>query len=143
MYFRNYGPRKTLWDQWLKSPVSRDPSKGNMVNAPKDCLNLHGRTFTIFIDRCEGNWLSKSFCQWYAKSQDCFVTHWVLMASILFLIETISRNQFTCNYLEKQKVFSEFFAAFLKSNLNFEHLHTKDDSHSWGISKITETEKQG
>ena len=62
MYFRNDGPRKTLLDQCLKSPVSRDPSKSNMVNAPKHCLNLHGRTFTIFIDRCEGNWLSKSFC---------------------------------------------------------------------------------
>ena len=43
----------------------------------------------------------------------------------------------------KQKTFSEFFAAFLKSSLNFEHFQTKDDSHSWGISKITESEKQG
>ena len=43
----------------------------------------------------------------------------------------------------KQKTFSEFFAAFLKSSLNFEHFQKKDDSHSWGISKITESEKQG
>ena len=43
----------------------------------------------------------------------------------------------------KQKTFSEFFCAFLKSSLNFEHFQTKDDSHSWGISKITEFEKQG
>ena len=43
----------------------------------------------------------------------------------------------------KQKIFSEFFCAFLKSNLNFEHFQTKDDSHSWGVSKITESEKQG
>ena len=55
MYIGNYGPRKTLLDQCLKSPVSRDPSKSNMVNAPKHCLNLHGRNFTILIDRCEGN----------------------------------------------------------------------------------------
>ena len=43
----------------------------------------------------------------------------------------------------KQKTFSGFFSAFLKSSLNFEHFQKKDDSHSWGISKITESEKQG
>ena len=43
----------------------------------------------------------------------------------------------------KQKTFSEFFSAFLKSSLNFEHFQKKDDSHSLGISKITESEKQG
>ena len=43
----------------------------------------------------------------------------------------------------KQKTFSEFFCAFLKSSLNFEHFQKKDDSHSWGISKIRESEKQG
>ena len=43
----------------------------------------------------------------------------------------------------KQKTFSELFPAFLKSSLNFEHFQTKDDSHSSGISEITESEKQG
>ena len=43
----------------------------------------------------------------------------------------------------KEKTFSEFFCSFLKSTLNFEHSQKKDDSHSWGISKITESEKQG
>ena len=47
------------------------------------------------------------------------------MASILFLIETIQGNVFRCNYLEKQKTFSDFFSAFLKSSLNFERLKTK------------------
>ena len=43
----------------------------------------------------------------------------------------------------KQKTFSQFFSPFFKSSLNFEHFQKKDDSHSWGISKITESEKQG
>ena len=43
----------------------------------------------------------------------------------------------------KQKSFSHFFASFLKSSLNFEHFQKKDDSHSWGFCKITESEKQG
>ena len=58
-YFPNYGPRKIWSHQCRKSPVSRDPSGSNMVNAPKHCSNLHGRNFTIFIDCCEGNCLSK------------------------------------------------------------------------------------
>ena len=44
---------------------------------------------------------------------------------------------------QKQKTFSQFSCAFLKSSLNFKHFQTKDDSHSWGISKISESEKQG
>ena len=43
----------------------------------------------------------------------------------------------------KQKTFYEYFCAFLKSSLNLEHFPKKDDSHSWGISKIMESEKQG
>ena len=40
MYFRNYGLPKTWLDQCLKSPVSEDPTKSNMVKAPKQCSNL-------------------------------------------------------------------------------------------------------
>ena len=43
----------------------------------------------------------------------------------------------------KQKTFSEFFSAFLKSSLNLEHFQKKDDSHSRSISEIAESEKQG
>ena len=42
----------------------------------------------------------------------------------------------------KQNTFSGFFSAFLKSNLNFQIFHKKDGSHSWVISKITESEEQ-
>ena len=37
MYFRNYGFRKTLLHKCVKSGVSKDPSKSNMVNGPKHC----------------------------------------------------------------------------------------------------------
>ena len=40
MYFRNDGLPKTWLDQCLKSPVSEDPTKSNMVDAPKHCSNL-------------------------------------------------------------------------------------------------------
>ena len=42
---------------------------------------------------------------------------------------------------QKQKTFSQFFSAFLKSTLNFEHFQKKDDPHSRCISQITVSEK--
>ena len=44
---------------------------------------------------------------------------------------------------QKRKAFFEFFLAFTKSTLNFEHLQKKDDLHSWNISYITRSEKRG
>ena len=45
---------------------------------------------------------------------------------------------------QKQKTFSVFFSAFLKSNLNFEHIQKKkDDPHSWCISVVTDPKKPG
>ena len=42
---------------------------------------------------------------------------------------------------QKRKLFSEFFSAFLKSILNFEHFQTKDDPHSRCGSQLTVSEK--
>ena len=41
---------------------------------------------------------------------------------------------------EKQKSFSHFFAAFLKSRLSFEHFEKKGDPHSFRISEMTDSE---
>ena len=42
---------------------------------------------------------------------------------------------------QKQKTFSEFFSAFLKSTLNFEHFQQKEYPHSRCISQITVSKK--
>ena len=60
MYFGNYELPKTWLDQCLKKPFSLDPSKRNMVNAPKHCSNLKDSTFTIFIDDWEVDCPKKS-----------------------------------------------------------------------------------
>ena len=44
---------------------------------------------------------------------------------------------------QKQNTFSQFFSAFLKSTLNFEHFGKKDGPHSRCISEITVSEKGG
>ena len=40
---------------------------------------------------------------------------------------------------QKQKIFSEFFAAFLKLRLNLEHFGRKYDPHKFCISEITDS----
>ena len=42
---------------------------------------------------------------------------------------------------QKQKTFSQFLSAFLKTIWNFKHFQTKDDSHSRCISEVTHSEK--
>ena len=48
-------------------PVSEDLSTSNMADMPKHFLNLRHSTFIIFIDRCQVNWVGKSFFYWHAK----------------------------------------------------------------------------
>ena len=41
---------------------------------------------------------------------------------------------------QKQKSFSEFFASFLKSRLNFKYFEKKDDPHRFSISQTTDSQ---
>ena len=122
--FRKLRSPKTWSDKCLKSPVSDDPLTSNMVNVQKRSWNQHHSIFSIFIDHRQVNWVPKSLSSIHVKSWDCFLTHWLTMKSILFLIETIERYQFRCNYLRK-KTFPQFFTAFLKCILNFKYFEQK------------------
>ena len=75
-------------DKCLNSLASEDLSRSNIVNVPKHCWNLHNSIFIKFIDHWQANWLGKSFCLLHAESWDYLLIHWLLMKSILFLIET-------------------------------------------------------
>ena len=68
MHFRTYGLEKTGLDKCLKSPVSEDPLRSNVVNEQKHCWTLNESIFTIFIDPCENNSGRESLCESYAKS---------------------------------------------------------------------------
>ena len=143
IYFWTDLLRKMWLDKCLKSSVSEDPSTRNMANGPKHCWNLNSSTFVIFIDHCERNSVVKSLFWWYEKYKDCFLTHWLPMTSILFLIETIYRNIFRCNYLENNRNFHNFLFHLgnLDSTLNI--LKKKDDTHRWCIFELTDFEKCG
>ena len=62
------------------------------------------------------------------------------MKSILLFIETIQRYQSQMQLSKKQKHFSVFFLAFLKSRLDFEHFEKQDYPHSFCIFEITDSE---
>ena len=52
-------------------------------------------------------------------------------------------QQLEAPFSQKQKTFSEFFLAFLKCELNLEHLGKKDEYPSLVISKIIDSERGG
>ena len=41
---------------------------------------------------------------------------------------------------QKEKTFCQFFVAFWKSSLNFKHFEKKDDTHSFRIFEIEDSE---
>ena len=55
IYFRNYALHKTWLDKCPKSPVSKAPLTGNMVNGFKHCCDMDNSTVSIFADHLEGN----------------------------------------------------------------------------------------
>ena len=130
---------KTSSDKCLKGPISDKPSSSNMVNVQKRSWNQHHSTFSIFIDDCQVKWVGKCVSYWHAKSSDCFLIHWLTMKSILFLLETIERYQFRCNYVRK-KTFPQFLAPFFKCTLNFRYFEIKNDAHIFCISDFTASE---
>ena len=82
-----------------------------MVNVPKHGPNLNAIAFIMFIGHCKVNWVGKSPSYSHEKSWDCLLTHWMPMKTSLFLIETIQRYQFRCNFL-KQNISVNFWLHF-------------------------------
>ena len=129
MYFRNYGLPKTWLDQCLKSPVSEDPTKSNMVNTPKHCSNLKETSLPYLLITGKSIVLKKSLLV-ISKISKLFPN--ILCAngkySLLARDNLMQRIQMLLS--RKQKTFSQFFSSFLKSTLNLEHFQKKDDPHS-------------
>ena len=67
--------------------------------------------------------------------------HWLPIASIFFLIETIYSNVLGSNYLRNEKYFLIFFFAFSKLRFIFEHFQKKDDPHSLNVFLILRSPK--
>ena len=103
---------KTCLDKCIKSLIWENPSANNMVNVPKHLWNLHYRTFMIFIDHCQVNWVGKGLSLWHGNSWNCLLTQLLPMKSIYFFIGTIEGYQFRYHYLRNKKLFLRFLLHF-------------------------------
>ena len=56
---------------------------------------------------------------------------------------TISRNKYKRNYLKNNRLFVDFFIAFLKCECNLEHFEKKDEYPSLISSEIMDCERGG
>ena len=120
MYFRNYGLWKTCLDNCLKNLVWGNPLRGNMVNGPKHWVNITNSTFTIFFDHCERmSWKKSILGTW--KVLRLFVNSLLADNKYSLLSRDNSMRIIQIHLSQKQKNFSQFFCAFCKSSLNFEH----------------------
>ena len=96
-----------------------------MANGLKQCCNLTDTTFTIFINHCEGNRVGKKSLLVISQ----IVTRFVNALAASDKLYVLNRDNLTqpihMQLSQKQKTFSEFFLAFLKSILNFTHFPRK------------------
>ena len=91
---------------------------------------MNGRTFTIFINLCEGSCIGKVLLVRHKILRLFLNTFTVNDKHYLFNRDNLTQP-IQIQLSEKQKTFSGFFFfAFLKSILNFKHLPKKDDPHS-------------
>ena len=138
----------------LRVPKNMVTSMSKMSSLKGSFGKQHGNCVQTLL-KCQGQLLHHVY--WSLLRQLCYKKSLLVICKISRLfIYTLSvdgkyspfnRDNLTqpiqMQLSRKQKTFSEFFCAFLKSSLNFEHFQKKDDSHSRGISKITESEKKG
>ena len=114
----------------------------NLLTGSKHCLNLHGTTYPIFPwiwDKL--SWKKPALVR--SKIVGLFVN--TLTAEYTYShrnMQTFTQKVQTTLSL-KQKTFSGFFIAFLKSTWNGEHFQKKRESSSLSISEIINSKRGG
>ena len=107
-----------------------------MVTVLKHCWYLHQCTFILLIDHWKVYWVGKSLCYWHAIL-------WLFVNTLTAdeKYPLLKRDNLTIpiqtQLSQKQKTFSQFFAEFLKSRINFKYFENKDDPHRSCASDIT------
>ena len=94
-----------------KKPSFRTPFGNKHAKGSWRLLKYAQKHFYLIFSWLLGNRVRKCLSQFYLKSHDCLLTHWLQMTSILFVIVRIHGNQFKSSYLRK-KTLSEFLFSF-------------------------------
>ena len=106
------------------------PNTDNLMQPIHMQLSQKLKTFSGFF-----NVFSKSRLSFeYFQNKDDAHSLFICVATACKKRGYIYFCPFTCNYLKNEKHFSQFFPAFSKSRLIFEHFQKKDDAHSLFIS---------
>ena len=138
----------------LRSPKNKVRSMSIKSRFKGSFKKQHGKCAQTLL-KCEGQFLCHIY--WSLLTQLSYKKYLLVICKISRLfINTLSadgeyslfnRDNLTqriqMQLSRKQKSFSEFFSAFLKSSLNFEHFQKKDDSHRSDISEMRDSEKHG
>ena len=109
----------------------------------KHCLNLHGTTIILFFHESGITLSWKKSALVRSKILGLFVN--TLTAEYTYSgrnMQTLTQQVQTPLSL-KQKIFSGFFIAFLKSTWNREHFQKKRESSSLSISEINDSKRGG
>ena len=93
-------------------PVSEYPSAGNELTGPKHCRSLQESTFILRFIHSDIDRAWKRCHESDLKSQDCLLTHWLPMPSILAILGGNYANQLKCNYLINEKLFVNILMHF-------------------------------
>ena len=117
-------------------------------NRPKHCWNLNDSTFTIFFDHDEGNWSEKKSLLVMSKILNLFVN--TLTANDKY--SPLNRQNLTqriqillCETQETVPHFFFFFFFFCSFQIQITcwTVSKQDDTHSWCISEVSDSEKGG
>ena len=112
-YFRNYRLWKSWLDYSLKSSVSEQALTVNIWERPKCFLNFNESAFITFFLSFSVKLILKMSSLVLGGILGCLLTHWLLMASIVFKVVRTCNSQFKCNYLKNDKLFLKFLFHFL------------------------------
>ena len=127
----------------LKSLTSEQLSVINLLTGSKHCLNLHGTTIILFFPWIWDKLSWKKSALVRSKILGLFLN--TLTAKYTYSrrnMETLTQQVQTPLSL-KQKTFSGFVIAFLKSTWNGEHFQKKGESSSLSISEIIDSKRGG
>ena len=140
-YYRNYCIRKRCLLKWLKGLSSAHHSVINVLTVSKHCWSKHGITTFLIFHEFEINWVGKSLPWSHLKSSDCLLTCWLPMTSIPVAISRFSDKNFKRLHLKRERLFFNFFFAFLKCAWNLEHSEEKEKYPSLVITEIIASER--
>ena len=142
MYFPNYGLRKKLLENCLKSPVSEDPWTKDMENGPKHIWNLNESSYFIFMNHCERNWDGEKSLLVIWKILKLVVNTFTADEEYSLLNKNNSRQPIHMQLSQKQKTFSGIFFPYLKSIIHLEHFQKKMNPIADVIPKLRTPKKR-